>query len=406
MLKRIISSWVLLGYLLLCFYIVSLDVSASAVTDDSTITIVNYDYSVLKSGEPSKIEHTLYPSGMRIPTKFFDVLDLQNISGQVYTDDAAKFLNAMHPGQLGKFTYPEYTAAKEFLWFVKSYYFNGGDSSLSKSLNAMSSLYSWNISGNYSNMQLDNSESIHTIATTYEEILNPGDSNEIAPQEHPLYKELSKPRDNGVILTFGGSVNYSLEAITINDGSLVLPDSGFTLSNALLGRSAYWEYLGVKIAETAQNINVQEGTLVLAGNSGTSLFTLESFLVLDEDVTPIDEGTQPDTTKETNPSATQEQGENTENEMPAVTPDVDEEVISSEPTFFTESTNQDAIQSISSGLDGYEYIPADSGSVGKTYGVRDILTILCLIFVSISVIVLWILHTIKERRDPLRKWRM
>ena len=405
MFKRILVSWVLLGYLLLCYSVTFLSSAASNVTDSDTITIVNYDYNILKSGNSSQIEHTLYPSGMNIPTKFFDVLDFQNISGQIYSDDAAKFLNAMHPGQLGKFTYPEYMAASEFLWFIKSYYFNSGDSSLGKVLNAMGSLYLWNVTGTYSNCTLDGEEAFHSLATTYEEILNPGNSSGIAPQEHPLYKELSKPMDNGVILTFGGSVDYSLDNITINDGSLILPDSGFTLSNAILGRSAYWKHLNVKVEETAQNSMVQNGTLVIASNGGTALFTLDNFLIQEESTTPIDDGTQPDTTKEINPAPQQEEVNHGE-EIITESPEPTKEATQDEKPFFSENTNQDAIQSISSGLDGYEYINTDSGSAGRMYGVRDVLTILCLIFVSISVIVLWVLHTIRERRDPLRKWRM
>lgn len=40
----------------------------------------------------------------------------------------------------------------------------------------------------------------------------------------------------------------------------------------------------------------------------------------------------------------------------------------------------------------------------RAYNIRDLFTYIALIFTVISVAIGWVLHTMKGRKDPLRKW--
>lgn len=58
---------------------------------------------------------------------------------------------------------------------------------------------------------------------------------------------------------------------------------------------------------------------------------------------------------------------------------------------------------------GHSYVDAvdlskTTAEMLHTMGVRDVFTLLSVIFISITIVVLWIFHTIKSRKDPLHRW--
>ena len=65
-----------------------------------------------------ELDALLYPSGMRIPTKYMDVFDLiPFVSDVIYDSEVGKFLNRYYPDANGVFTYAEYKAVERLLYF-------------------------------------------------------------------------------------------------------------------------------------------------------------------------------------------------------------------------------------------------------------------------------------------------
>lgn len=68
---------------------------------------------------------------------------------------------------------------------------------------------------------------------------------------------------------------------------------------------------------------------------------------------------------------------------------------------FKEDRNRDSESAIQSVNSGAKISPTKTT---VSYNIYDIITRVALVFTLISLIVLWIIHTIKDRKDPLRKY--
>lgn len=60
--------------------------------------------------------------------------------------------------------------------------------------------------------------------------------------------------------------------------------------------------------------------------------------------------------------------------------------------------NERVIQAVDSGAQ------VNTETISQPYNIIDILSYTAILFVAVSITVFWIMHTIKERKDPLRKY--
>lgn len=93
-----------------------------------------------------------------------------------------------------------------------------------------------------------------------------------------------------------------------------------------------------------------------------------------------------------------------ESDIPVTEPAGDEEIGEDRKDYvslFEDDRNRDnerAIQSVDSGA------VVNPATINNTLDAYDILTRVALVFTLISVVVLWIRHTINQRKDPIRKY--
>lgn len=376
-------------FLLVC---ASLNITCYAQSD-TEIVIIPFDYNILIDGTPEEIERTLYPSGILLPTKYFDLLDLQNLSGITFDDVGSCFLRSLFPDKI-EFTYPEYRAALEFIWLFKITTLNEGETTLGKAINALESFSDWSLSNNISNAVLSSSIELNELALKYKDLLNPSEPAAYIVENHTDYKEILSVTDGGFLYTFGSDMIYS-DATATTDAASIQIFPGYKYSDALLSRTAYWEKLGVVFKDTRDTITTRDSYIIY---DSKDFGKIDVKWIEISDATSMVEGTLPDKTTETFEPIKEE---DSDVQSPTPTREITSEDMFKEDT---EKRDNSAIQKVSSNTQGNQFIYGTSDVVKRHYGFRDIITILCLVFVTISVIVLWVIHTVKQRRDPLRKW--
>lgn len=354
---------------LLTFQLMCLHVSAVSIVDVSAITIIPFDYEQTKSGN---VEEVCYPSGLQLPTKYCDFMDYVPYSEGTHQDLAAGLLNTLHPECEGKFTYPEYMAAKRFVFLTKSCLLSAEEAPYRTNIEVVMAESEWSLGMNFSNVQLGDTTRFCNALSIYQDLLQSTADGE-QPTSHQYWELFTQEMGEGFYLTTGSVNFYDYEPLDCVDTELM---SGITCIEYISQLPKFWSYLGCSIIPTAMFAGFQDNSLVIS-----SEHLADSVLsILGVEVVTSEKGAS-DTISETNEPI----------------PEKKPEVKPTEETPYVDVTKDSDIVSIDLKATGVM-------KPVKAYNARDVISITAFIFVTIAVIVLWIINTIRKRKDPLYKW--
>lgn len=337
------------------------------------------------------LEALLYPSGLKLPTKYMDLLMFAPVNYNTEViDEAAYLLKTIAPVKDNTYTYAEYSAAQVYLGLCR---LAADEENVSATANAVRSLdknTSVNWMTNVTNATLGNSQRLTSLISNYKALLEQA-GNGADVSRHAQYRDLVAEH-RGVRYSCG-----TLRCFTDPTYNIVARDT--ELSAYVLGLFSWWDYIGAAHNLTSavltyskfydefayNNINYNKGAPAVSqqGNTG---------------------GNQP-----TNPSP--------ENTTSVQGPD---DRNSSAPVIVGGSSN-------GGGTTGgnNEWVTGGSNqgegpitSVGNNVGtdpsilpggnrdIKEVASIAAVIFVVVAVIALWAIHSIRKGQDPLTKhWK-
>lgn len=336
-------------YLLgLCLLVQLLPVcSASNGNIEAKVTIYAFDFDAIAEASAEELDETLYPSGMKLPTKYFDLMDFIPYENNVYRDDVARFLIAHYPYQHGNFTYPEYCAAREFIYFTSLYQYFGARNPVVSALIRVSQETPCKFFGDITNVVLEDSTDFISLLLEYRNLLEGYASGYIAEEAVEFSISLEKFSETDVRFT-AGLEYFDRELAEEADP---ISYTGNSYSAYIRQLPILWDSLHYRFEST--------------GLSGYLL--LDSTFLL------------------------------TEQEVPVGTLKTGEQVIEEDPVITPMPSNN--LRDVEGSIEIIGELSAQ-----KSYNFRDVLSVLALIFSLATVVVLWVMHTVKQRRDPLRKW--
>ena len=350
-----------LGTLIICLLCITLNAPvAQAAGDTDTIRLVPIDFARLKTEtDPGAITKILFPSGMKLPTNLLDVVDLAPLSFEVEVEGnpAASFLVQQYPEAKGEFTFAEYKSASAFVNLNALLSRDTPDGVVESAMEGLD----WALQGYISSAELTSPEGINQLCTQYESLLTTFAQVDSPIENHEDYIRFSSKTVGGFYLTFGASFDWSILTESAEK------DLAQDVAERFRTRNEYWSTVGI-----AQEPLDLESSSLLEG-------------VLAQPVLPAE-------------SPTEEPIEEPAEEAPSYVPEV------------TESPAETTSSGIPEPDDSAWDTPYELGKLeppngtSKQYGTRDVLSWVALVFVVITLAVLWVVTTIQRKKDPLWKY--
>ncbi len=330
--------------------------------------------------EGANLEGLLYPSGLKLPTKYMDLLMVAPVSYSTeVTGEVAYFLKTAAPTRNSTYTYAEYSAAEVYLGLCRMASDVNDTSTTAEAVRRLDTNTTVNWMYNITNAQLGNSQLLRELISTYRSILEQvGDGADAS--RHNQYRDLTEEH-RGVYYSCG-------------DLSCFGPDGlmGRDLSAYMLGRYSWWDYLGITHQLTSailkysvyydefayNDINYNRGAPVSPPPSGGQ---------------SGDPGVQ---------SSMEVHGPEDKQSVPPVV--VGGSSDGSGSNWTTPGNNDPSGTPVTSvgnttGTDP-EILPAGHRSL------KEIASIAAVIFVVVAVIALWAIHSYRKGQDPLfRNWK-
>ena len=346
---------------LVCLLLFTIQVSAA---QSAVVTLSSFDYSAVLDAESWEVDSILYPSGMRLPTKYVDILDFIPYDGTELSNDVTEFLLKEYPEAAGVFTYPEYRAAERFVYLC-SLLRNHNTSDVALAILSLSDVEGW--FNSQSNIVPVDSTRFQNALRVYQDLFTSVAEDSASLTGSPSWAQLSEQMQDSFYLTVGTAVSLA-DISTGHDATIA---SGALYSQFWAGIPAYLDYFGFDLQPIA-GAEVQEEPVLPE--------------VSDEPVTG-------DASTSTRMHSIYSDGK----------VDSSGKIVREEAKGSSEIVMSDGTR---------ELIPItvdDSllySVTTKEYGLRDFITVVALILVLASVGTAWIVHTIRKLRDPLRQWKM
>ncbi len=318
-----------------------------AIRDTSGAMIVSPSIEQLL--EPgADIEALLYPSGLKLPTKYIDLLQFAPVnSTKAIADEAIYLLKTAAPVESNTYTNAEYMAAQYYLNLARLYFDESRATEHTHAalvnLDADTSL---NMCKNLSDAKLTNSEHLRILISNYSNVLLAYAIGTDVTSD-PQYVDMLNEHD-GVYYSFGGPNGLDLSYFA----SSRTDEAVETFIDML---DALWKLLSVEQSYTPAQVEYSESTDSFAYNGVN-----------------FKKGA-PDTFGRTRPTASF--GEDS----------------SSAP-----ADNRDITPVVT--VEGN--VNPDDIPHGKM-NFREIMSILAFAFMVVAVIVLWIIKVIRRKKDPL-----
>lgn len=338
------------------------------------------------------LEKLLYPSGLKLPTKYIDLLVCAPVNSNTeLTGEVTYFLKTVAPVEDNIYTYAEYKAAEIYLAICRLYSSDEGVSDVNTAVQTLDKNTTVNWMTNVTNATLSNGNRLAELISTYRGILE--QSAEGAKiNQHAQYRDLIGDH-RGVRYSCGDLSTYT----SLADG--MSQRGGVDMSQHIMGLYSWWDYLGVSHQLTAavltyskyynefayNNINFNRGAPVTAY--------------------------QPDPEESSEPEVSgpiEEQGPN---------------VVGPGGSTGGPGGNSNQGGIITGGSTGgwTEARPGGNGdspvtSVGGSTGtdtsilptggrnLKEVASIAAVIFVIVAVIALWAIHSYRKSQDPTRKF--
>lgn len=351
----------------MCVTVLCLYTSALAIPEDSqTVELIAFDMETAKYGDIDDIDLALYPSEIKFPTKYCDILDYIPYSGETRSDEAAVLLNTLCPEANGKFTYPEYMAAKRFAYLLRAASIPATDGRYYDNLSYIMSFANWSLTHNYVNVILQDKERFCNALTIYEQLLT-NCAGGMSPKDHPYWGMLIQDMGDGFKLTAGSTTFYDYPPLGSEDTKLA---SGITVEEYIRQLPLCWNYLYCGFEPTGLNAAVIDDTVVISSEDLedplSTVITVETY----------------DADSDVDEQQSASEGRHVATPAPSVPVDVVGDSYN-----ITFDTTQKGIL-----------------SAEKTYNLRDVIGVIALIFSGVTVIVLCIVNTVRKQKDPLYKW--
>lgn len=348
---------------------------------ERSIQLIPFDLDTLASGDVEAITAELYPCGMHLPTMFTDFLDYIPLEGNIIQGTVAETLREEYPATNGYFTYAEYRAMERFV-ALQSIHSSGIVSAVSSAIDEIRPGQSWFYESTFP--ALADATRFSNAIKVYQNFLKAavaaGGSN-LTPLDG--WDDITSKVQDRFYLTAGVSVSLS----DIEAGGNPQLIIGITYSDYILQLSAMWDYFGF-------NLNLGAEPEV-SGDGQPEVPVL--------DVTPAEEQEL-----EGNPN---NKYIYSDAQVPKKNVTIDTEtgqiLVDGKEVRVTvgesgeDTRSKTTVQSIA---------PPDELIYGaplvKQYGWRDFITSVALLLVVCTVIIAWIVHTIRQYQDPLKRWKM
>ena len=332
------------------------------------------DYFGLNSEE---LDRLMYPSGMKIPTKYMDLLDFIPFENKfIYNDEVSEFLNMYYPEANGLFTYPEYKAVERLFYFTKLNSVYGSNSTIVQTLHDIEKDSNIHFFKQLSDVRLLDTKYLWDLLEPYQvlfESLGTYSEDVIDSLEYSRFLAL-----NAEDYMFTNGLSVKLEGKNANS------EYWGTLGKALDHYQATARVLGLSYVNYTYGIDVVNSKVRFVNFVGQELTTLQYVIK----VNSSDEFQ----------FRVQIDNENVVSGSERLLPTVDDYTRDEGRTLVT---NPDA--SMFDVID--EVMPSGAYLSGShAYGFRDVLGIVSSIFIAITIVVLWIISFVKNRKDPIKKW--
>ena len=207
--------------------------------DTSGITVVSPSIAEL-TVKGADLEALLYPSGLKLPTKYMDLLMFAPVNySATLVDETAYFLKTIAPTEDSVYTYAEYSAADTYLTICRIMCIVGDSDNPSATSEAFISLdnnTTVNWMHNVTNATLSDSTRVVTLIDNYKDLLeSAAGGNEI--NKHRQYKDLVADHRG---------VQYSCGDLSVlRDAVGAAPSNDAALSKHVLSLYSWWDYAGV-----------------------------------------------------------------------------------------------------------------------------------------------------------------
>ena len=242
--------------------------------DTSGVNIVSPSLDSLLA-EGADLEALLYPSGLKLPTKYMDLLMFASITYSTpITSETAYFLKTAAPVEGGTYTYAEYRAAEVYLAMCRMNLAESNMTNTAASVRSLDTNTTVNWTMNVTNATLTNSTRMVALISNYKSILESfAEGGSISG--HRQYSDFVADH-KGIRYSCG---NLDDLISLANGGELRDAD----LSNYVLSLYSWWDYAGIVHNFTSavvdysayynelsyNNINFTRGAPAVPVHSGT-----------------------------------------------------------------------------------------------------------------------------------------
>lgn len=334
----------------------------------------------------ANLEALLYPSGLKLPTKYMDLLMCAPVtSANELSGETANFLKTVAPTSDGVYTYAEYKAAELYLAICRLYVNVDNNYATGDSIRSLDKNTSVNWMENITNATLTNNTRLVQLISNYSDILEQH-ANGADISGHRQYRDFIAEH-RGVCYS-AGSLDY---LVSLAAG---ISSRDTDLATHVLNLYSWWDYVGVTQNLTAavltyskyynefayNNINFNHGAPATAYQPGE---------------------------ENNNPNGNQgNQGGTT-----VVGPDSNP-VPSSPGTIIGSSGGDNSWMNPNTQGSGDTPVSSVGGDVGTDSGIlpegkrniREVASIAAVIFVIVAIIALWAIKAYRKGTDPVSRF--
>lgn len=206
--------------------------------DTSGVNIVSPSIADL-TAKDADLEALLYPSGLRLPTKYMDLLMFAPVSySSPITSEAGYLLKTIAPVDNSTYTYAEYRAAELYLAMCRLYKAADTETTLATaaSVKSLDTNTTVNWMMNVTNATLSDQKRMVALISNYQSILETLASGS-SITSHKQYTDITA-QHKGVRYSCGNLDDL----VALSQGSTVRDAD---LSSYVLGLYSWWDYVGV-----------------------------------------------------------------------------------------------------------------------------------------------------------------
>lgn len=377
-----------------------------------TLELRDVNYSDVRQAlERGQVDGVLYPSGMDLPTKYWDIYMFATTTGMTMPvpRQVATMLELNWPVEGGKYTYAEVLSCciyySLYTWlYYSDFPAESGVPSVAAAYAVTQPFGIYNYSGRNLTAELGESTALLEILDRYRELLEPYIYESDNPENADLFPELMGDNDWEMPLTIGPSFDWFSNSNYEGARYMFSDDVYKRIADFLGTRKGYLNLIEAKLEAVPKNYMMDE--CVMAYNGVTPTMVEEGYVALP--CAPLLNGDLPsgamdlrDSDSSGASAASSSSGSSTGQGTTVSSP-----ISGGIPYLPSGEQNLEL-----STLEPNEYVGAfrPNGSSGVETngrrGVQDILTGLALVIVVVGLFGLLIIDFLRRRDDPMRKWK-